>query len=115
MIYIEKNETNLVALTLKENSTIISNTFLFQFINDFTKQETFLNKTSIVNNVRYTGFQFIDGVNQEIDLRPGQYTYNVYLLPNGSISLNIDDTIEKLETGRMYVIGEWLSVDPVYQ
>jgi hypothetical protein len=115
MIYIDKNETNLVALTLRENSPIISDTFLFLFQNDWTKEETILNKTSIVNNVRYTGFQFIDGVGGEMDLRPGQYTYRVLILPNGSTSSNPNDGVAELEEGRMYVIGEWLSVDPVYQ
>lgn len=115
MIYIDKNSTNLVALTLRETADILSNTYLFEFINDSTQESTFLNKTAIVNNIRYTGFQFIDGDSQELDLRPGQYTYNVYLLPINSISTDPVDAIQMLETGRMYAIGEWSSVDTVYQ
>lgn len=113
MIYIEKNNTNLIALTLLENAIALSNNFLFVFENDFTKQQTIINKTAIINNQRYTGFQFIDGTDEEINLRPGQYTYTVYLNING----NIDplETIQKLETGRMQVVGEWLGIDPVYQ
>jgi len=98
MIYLEKNISTAIALTLKETSTLANPFYLFVFRNEISKAETFLNFQDLSGYPeRYNLFQM------QLNYVTGQYTYTVYesVTPNPT---TIDDTTGVIvETGIMII------------
>jgi hypothetical protein len=123
MIYLKHDTVNKVALTLNESLMVSETpTFLFEFIREWDKQ-VFTYSFSDVSNASYVFNLFeielsstasstqssIDGV---INMRPGQYVYNIYdtitesLVLDGYIQNGYFSEIEinnLLETGMLIV------------
>jgi hypothetical protein len=113
MIYLDKGELNTFALTLTENSTIQSPTWLFVFENEFNtaSQPIYwvgIDTSPYVN--RYNLFTLEEGV--DLTLIIGQYTYKVYESPDPII---VDENTTEIglnlvEEGRMVVSGTSTSI-----
>jgi hypothetical protein len=117
MLYIKKNQDNEFALTLLERAVQGGERYLFQFIYESNRSidDIFINLLPDDQTLRATVFTVLDGdgLDDEVNLQPGQYTYIVYEMD--STSLDPEDAIRKIETGRMFVEGEMLNVDPRYK
>lgn len=108
MIYINKNTTNTLALTLTEKSQIQAPSYLFQFIDDSTKQEKLFNMLdSSPFARRYNLFNLTETTNEnlsngQVELKYGFGRYKVYesVAPTLSIS---GTTGRVLEEGIYYV------------
>jgi hypothetical protein len=70
VIYIKKNETNFVSLTLRE-----ADFYYFVFYNPYSKETKEIQLPLILSNEREKIFQLIDGV--DVDLRVGSWEYTV--------------------------------------
>lgn len=113
MILIVKNTENKVIVTLNEN--LLANDlpyyFLFEFINDTSKDKIYFtaedisNSTASYNYFLITESDTADLYNGIISLElTGYYTYNIYQMTQSSpISLDVADAIKKLETGKVFV------------
>lgn len=118
MIYIEKDTTNKIVLTLTENSTLSSPFYLFVFENEWDMAtepiEIYLPDTSTATD-RYNLFTLIegDGTGADLDLVKGQYTYNVY--EASSIPSTVSDTTGiVVEEGRMVVSSATYEIETIY-
>jgi hypothetical protein len=113
MIYIDKDSTNTIVLTLDESSKLINPYYLFSFENEYNLDSNLIwwttsDVSSYVN--RYNQFNLIEsatgsttgGINTPLKLISGQYIYRVY--ESLTQTLNINDTTGViLEKGRMIV------------
>lgn len=108
MIYIEKNQTNTIALTLTESATITAPTWLFKFV--WEMDETLapiywvgVDYSQYVN--RYNLFFLEEGV--DVTFRIGQYRYWVYesLTPIVVDENTTADELTLVEEGRLVVDG----------
>jgi len=123
MIYLKHDTVNKVALTLSESLMASETpTFLFEFIREWDKQ-VFTYSYSDVSNASYifnlfeielssTASSTQSSIDSEIDMRPGQYVYNIYdtitesLVLDGYIQNGYFSEIEinnLLETGMLIV------------
>lgn len=117
MIYILKNFTNRVILTLSETSTLTAPNYLFVFENEYQleTQPIFWSQTdtSTFTN-RYNEFELIEsstgstsgGTAVELSLISGQYSYTVYESSTPTLSISAT-TGRIIEQGRMVV-----AIDP---
>lgn len=113
MIYIKKNYTNKVILTLTESSQLQSPYYLFVFENEYRLEDEPIywttNDISTHTN-RFNEFELIEsstgsttGTTGPLNLIAGQYTYTVYESQNPNPT-SIEDTTGKIvEKGRMVV------------
>jgi hypothetical protein len=108
MIYLEKNQTNTIALTLTESATITAPTWLFKFV--WEMDETLapiywvgVDYSHYVN--RYNLFFLEEGV--DVTFRIGQFRYWVYesLTPIVVDENTNDIGLTLVEEGRMVVEG----------
>jgi hypothetical protein len=98
MIYVEKDSPTNVALTLTESSSLSSPFYLFEFVNEMTKETTLMSFADISGYPeRYNLFVM------DIDLMKGQYTYSVYESEDPDPEEIADTTGIVLETGIMIV------------
>lgn len=118
MIYIEKDTTNKIVLTLTENSTLSAPFYLFVFENEWDMAtdpiEIYLPDSSTATD-RYNLFTLVDGDGTEadLDLIKGQYTYSVY--EASSIPTTVADTTgDIVEQGRMVVSSATYEIETVY-
>jgi len=98
MIYLEKNISTNIALTLKESSLLSVPYYLFHFVNEINKSETFVSFEDISGYPeRYNLFTM------QLDYVKGQYTYTVYesILPDPETIA--DTTGHIVETGIMII------------
>lgn len=122
MIYIEKNSTNNIAVTLQEKSRFTAPFFLFEFIFEYDRAEgkqpiyfTSPDLSQYPNRINIfelkegedgdllvsNGFEIEEG-QSNLNLKRGQYIYNVY--ESDSITLDKSQTTGRvIETGRMVV------------
>lgn len=105
MIYIRKNQTNKVILTLTEMSQLQSPYYLFVFENEYNLDDEPIYWTSpdiSTHTNRYNEFNLVEG-EEGLPLIAGQYTYTVYesALPNPQTIA--DTTGRVIEKGRMVV------------
>lgn len=131
MIYIERNTTNKLCLSLTLASTIPNPYFIFSFqpLATLDTYQPLIYYTapniSIYTN-RYDLFELVEadggsttgGNDIPLYLKPGQYEYKAYQSTTDSLDPNTFGTL--LETGKMVVgdltIGDQdTGVDPVYQ
>jgi len=105
MIYINKNQRNLIGLTLSESSQLEEPYYLFTFTPEWAVDPEPIIFTapdiSIAKN-RLKIFELIEG-EEGIILKGGQYTYRVY--ESTEIAENVGDTTGRVvEQGRMNVM-----------
>ena len=98
MIYIEKNISTNIALTLTESSRLAVPYYLFHFVNEINKSETFATFEDISGYPeRFNLFAM------QLDYVKGQYTYTVYESENPNPETIADTTGYIVETGIMVV------------
>lgn len=123
MIYINKDETNKVVLTLSENSSLSSPYYLFKFVNEFNSSPKPIYYTTpdlSINPGRYNLFNIVEsasgsttgGTNVALNLVPGQYNYTVYESSASTLSYSATTGVI-IEYGRMVVDGGPSSDDEV--
>ena len=108
MIYLDKGQINTFALTLTENSTLSTPTWLFVFENEFNKQSLPIYWVGVETSPyvnRYNLFTLEEGV--DLTLIIGQYTYSVYESP---VPIIVDENtsaygLNLVEEGRLVVNG----------
>jgi hypothetical protein len=114
MIYVTKNTTNYICLTLKESSTIANPFYLFVFEKDVAGTKQYYAATDLSNyKDRYNLFELDEndsgvesGVNVAIKLKQGQYTYSVYETETLTDDITEVLSTTPLEIGRMLVEGD---------
>ncbi len=128
MIYIDKDSTNTIVLTLDESSKLINPHYLFSFENEYNLESSLIwwttsDVSSYVN--RYNQFNLIEsstgsttgGINTPLKLTSGQYIYTVYESLTQTLDVN-DTTGVILEKGRMIVsnilMDDDISNDSIY-
>ena len=123
MLFLKRDTSNTVVLTLQENATITATTpnYLFEFISDDSNVAKLFTATDSSSNVcRYN--QFIISVTGgtenltggTIDLtNNGYYKYNVYEQVSAT-NLAISGTTSKVETGKMFLSGTTLPIITEY-
>lgn len=126
MIYINKNATNIIDVTLLENSKLAAPIFLFVFTPEFTTEENpvpiyftapdlsaypqRINLFELVegengNISEASGFEELEEGGAHLKLRRGQYSYKVYESENET--LDPDETTGRvIEEGRLVVETE---------
>lgn len=98
MIYIEKNISTNIALTLTESSRLAVPYYLFHFVNEINKTETFATFEDI------SGYpERFNLFTMQLDYVKGQYTYTVYESENQKPETIADTTGYIVETGIMIV------------
>ena len=118
MIYIEKNETTPIVLTLKESSLLSAPYYLFVFENEFDTAtdpiEIYLENTSTATD-RYDLFSFTEGsgTGATLELTSGQYTYTVYEAVAEPSTVS-DTTGNIVEFGRMVVSSDVIEFNTIY-
>lgn len=108
MIYIIKNQTNSVSLTLNELVTTTPFDVLFVCINDTTGlSKTFTAIDTSTSTGRYNKYDIVDTsvedfYNGKVNFDEGYWTYTVYEMPQSSPpSLNVNNAIKVLEIGKL--------------
>lgn len=109
MLLINKNTSNINVLTLSEKTTLSNVVYLFECINDETKNSFCFISTDLSNNKeRYNKFSIIDNVTQlplvgQMNFETGFYKYNVY---EQSSSTNLDPllAINLVDSGKLKVV-----------
>jgi len=118
LIYIEKDTTNKIVLTLTENSTLSAPFYLFVFENEWNTAtdpiEIYLPDTSTATD-RYNLFTLVDGseTGADLDLTKGQYTYKIYEALAEHVTVS-DTTGDIVEEGRMVVSSSTYEIETVY-
>lgn len=105
MIYINKDTSNDILLTLTETATITDPVFLFKFTWETDPDLApvyWIGTDTSSYTYRYNEFTLVEGT--DATFRIGQYDYEVYEAPTGSTPT--DETgLDKIEEGRMVVNG----------
>lgn len=125
MILINKNSSNECVLTLSEKTTLSNAKYLFEFINDATKEnKTFIATDSSTNKERYNLFTIVENttenlLNGTVSLSIGDWKYNVYQ-QTSTTNLNVNLTSGLVENGKVEVkgsstaLGEFTSEQTTY-
>lgn len=113
MIYIEKNATNAIVLTLTESSRLANPYYLFGFTNDYdinavTMYWTSPDTSAYIN--RYNLFELVEsslgsktgGIDVPLSLTSGQWSYRVWESVTQTLD-PLETTGIILEEGRMVV------------
>lgn len=112
-IYLKKDFTNRVVLTLQESSSLENPNYLFVFENIYNKDSFPVNFTTTdISNYksRYNLFEITEnvtgsttgGTSVSLSLTPGQYKYSVYESSASTLSISATTGII-IEQGRMVV------------
>lgn len=118
MIYVEKDSTNKIVLTLNEKALLASPYYLFVFENEYDTAtdpiEIYLENTSTATD-RYDLFTLVEGTTTgaDIELTKGQYTYTVYEAVAQPSTVS-DTTGDVVEFGRMVVSAETVEFNTIY-
>lgn len=116
MIFLQKNTTNKVVLTLTENSRLSNPFYLFEFTNEFQNYPLdnppiYFTTPDLSNaTIRFNLFDIelsstgstSGGTSVAMNLQSGQYKYNVYEATGSTLSVSAT-TQRVVETGRMVV------------
>jgi hypothetical protein len=127
MIYLNKNTTNSIILTLSESTDIVSPNFLFELTNNYTTTPEpiyFTTPDISLFTERYNKFILTDdditgstigGNNISLNLKNGEWKYTIYVTTI-VIDINTIDWNDytEIETGRMIVNGLDTNIDPRY-
>lgn len=118
MIYVEKDSSNTIVLTLNEKALLASPYYLFVFENEYDTTvapiELYLENTSTATD-RYDLFTLIegDGTGADVELTKGQYTYTIYEAASQPATVT-DTTGDIVEFGRMVVSSETVVFNTIY-
>lgn len=117
MIYLYKNQDNVVALTLREKLPIQYSAstpeYLFWFKNDMSMVETTDIYNPTVESWRYDKFNI--NISGSTILNEGYYDYRIYAQPSGSTNTDITFTGASLvEVGKLYINGDNQTINSVY-
>ena len=110
MILINKNSSNEVVLTLSEKTSIVGATYLFEFINDATKEtKLFISQDYSNNKERFNIFNIIETSTEvpltgRVSLSVGNWKYNIYQ-QTSTTNLVVANSGTKVENGRVDVVG----------
>jgi len=110
MILINKNSSNEVVLTLSEKTSIVGATYLFEFINDATKEtKLFISQDYSNNKERFNIFNIIETSTEvpltgRVKLSIGNWKYNIYQ-QTSTTNLVVANSGAKVENGRVDVVG----------
>lgn len=113
MILINKNENNLITVTLFEKTTLASPTYLFKFTNDITKESVkFIAQNTSDYSYRYDQFLITETsgslnlTSGVIELSPtGFWSYTIFE-QESTTSLDETQTTGIVETGKVKVVGD---------
>lgn len=121
MIFIERNRTNEVVLTLTESVTIANPFFIFSFQSLSTLDEylpliyfttpdlsNYCNRFNLFEITENNSGSTTGGDDIPLYLKPGQYEYKIY--ESTTASLDPNDFGNLLETGKM-VVGDMTAPD----
>ncbi len=121
MIFIERNTTNEITLSLTESVTIPNPFFVFSFQPLSTLDEylpliyfttpdisDYCNRYNLFELVEQDNGSEVGGSSVPLYLKPGQYEYKAYQSATGSLDPNTFGTL--LETGKM-VVGDLTEPD----
>ena len=114
MIYIEKDTSNKIALSLKESSTIDPAFYLFVFEDEFNTDISpieFYTPNISTRKDRYDLFEIVEGT--DITLVKGQYIYKVYEAATPPATIG-DTTGDVVEEGRMIVSSDIIEFNTIY-
>lgn len=110
MILINKNSSNEVVLTLSERTSIVDATYLFEFINDATKEtKLFIAQDFSNNKERNNIFNIVETSTENllighINLTVGNWKYNIYQ-QESTTNLIVANSGTRVENGRVDVVG----------
>jgi len=116
MIFINKNQSNQIVLTLCESSRLSNPFYLFEFTPENELEPTSIywtqTDTSLSKN-RYNQFELVEdasgsttgGTANDLSLVGGQWRYSIYESTGSTLSISAT-TGRILETGRMFVDGD---------
>ena len=110
MILINKNSSNTCILTLSERTTLSNAKYLFEFINDSTKQvKTFISADISTNKERCNEFVIIENTTENlltgtVSLTVGDWKYNIYE-QTSSTNLIVANSGALVENGKVEVKG----------
>jgi len=110
MILINKNSSNEVVLTLSEKTSIVNPTYLFEFINDATKEtKLFISADYSNNKERFNIFNIIETSTEvpltgRVNLTVGNWKYNIYQ-QTSTTNLVVANSGGLVENGRVDVVG----------
>lgn len=115
MIYIEKNSTNNIILTISEVSKLVNPYYVFSFQNEYNLEApVIIFSTPDISSYqnRYNQFVLVEGAtgstgggyNVPLSLVSGQFRYKVYESSVQTLNLSLTTGIV-LEEGRMVVSG----------
>ena len=110
MILINKNSSNTCILTLSERTTLSNAKYLFEFINDSTKQtKTFLCADISTNKERCNEFVITENATENlltgtVSLTIGDWKYNIYQ-QTSSTNLIVANSGALVENGKVEVKG----------
>lgn len=118
MIFIEKESTNQVVLTLSESSMLTTPTYLFEFENSYNISADLIYFTApdiSSHPERYNLFQITEsssgsttgGTNVSLSLIGGEYTYRVYESSASTLSVSATTGVV-IEEGKM-VVGDYVA------
>ena len=118
MIQLVKNQTKIIAPTLKEKQTLVTADFLFKFVHDMTGEIKLFTATDLSLFVeRYNKFNIIDNPSEnpyagQIDFKKGYHSYVIYeMTPASPVDLDPDNAVGILETGKVEVLDLTASTD----
>lgn len=110
MIYIAKNTSNTVVLTLNEKQTLTNPDFLFEFVHDDTGEQKLFTTNDLSSYTdRFNKFTITDNTTEDeyngtMDFQKGFHHYTIYEMTQGSPNdLDPDNAVSTLETGKVYV------------
>lgn len=110
MILINKNSVNTCILTLSERTTLTNAKYLFEFINDSTKQtKTFLCADISTNKERCNEFVITENATENlltgtVSLTIGDWKYNIYQ-QTSTTNLIVANSGALVENGKVEVKG----------
>jgi len=123
MIFLNKNQSNTVILTLTDKSRLLTPTYIFELTNDTDKNEVIFSAPDLSTfKCKYNRFDIIESGSTFTNLtggtinlnRVGFWDYKVYETTGST--LNISDTTGRiLEQGKVYVNGVADDVLPAYR
>jgi len=111
MILINRSETNEVFLTLTEKTTITSPTYLFEFVNDVTRESIiFIAQDTSSYTDRYNKFIITETATENLLIgnisltETGFYSYRIFQ-QSSTTNLLIANTGAMVESGKLKVNG----------
>ena len=123
MIFLNKNQSNTVILTLTEESRLLTPTYIFEFTNDMDKNQVIFSAQDLSTfKCKYNRFDIIESGSTYTNLtggtinlnRVGFWDYKVYETTGTTIALSAT-TGRVLEQGKVYVNGIANDVLPAYR